>query len=217
MRQPADSYREPAFLRVANAMRDDILTGRLASGASLIEAELTAAHGVSRNTLREAMHLLRQQGLVSHEPNRSVRVRKLTRADIHDIFVVRRVVETGALRNRTTVSAIHLDGLHAVIRDMEEAVQGGAWPQVARHSLRFHQAIVSLHDSPFFDQMFALLVTRLRLIFATGNEQAFHEPWVKREIRIYHLITDGQYEAAADHLLAYLLDAEVLLTTLIQG
>ena len=114
MRQPADSYREPAFLRVANAMQNDILTGRLSSGASLIEAELTAIHGVSRNTLREAMHLLHQQGLVSHEPNRSVRVKKLTRADIRDIFVVRRVVETGALRNRTTVSAIQLEGLHTV-------------------------------------------------------------------------------------------------------
>ncbi|WP_036580903.1 GntR family transcriptional regulator, partial [Brucella anthropi] len=113
MNQPA-TLRDPAFIRVANAIRDDILKGRLLSGTSLIEAELINVYDVSRNTLREAMQLLRQQGLVSQEPNKSVRVKRLTETDIRDIFVVRRVVELGALRGRNSVPADWLERLNEV-------------------------------------------------------------------------------------------------------
>jgi DNA-binding GntR family transcriptional regulator len=207
--------KEAAFVRIANLIREDILRGELLSGTSLIEAELTVSYGVSRNTLREALQLLRQQGLVSQEPNKSVRVKRISLVELKDIFVVRRVVEINALRHRSSVSLTHLDRLNAVIKREAHAIEHADWRAAGTESLRFHQEIVALHGSEILDQMFALLVTQLRLVFVSGkNERAFQEPWLVREAEIHRLLTENRCEEASAALEAYLNDSEKMLTEL---
>ncbi|MEW6229845.1 MAG: GntR family transcriptional regulator [Bacillota bacterium] len=56
----------PLYIRVASALRDDIISGRLSSEAKLpSEAELTRMFGVSRATVREALSALERDGLIS--------------------------------------------------------------------------------------------------------------------------------------------------------
>ena len=58
--------RSPVYLQVAEQIRDAILAGQLAPGASLpTERELSSQFGVSRTTVREALRILQQQGLIS--------------------------------------------------------------------------------------------------------------------------------------------------------
>lgn len=206
---------EPAFIRVANEIRNSILCGRILSGAALIEAELIDVYNVSRNTLRESLQLLRQQGLLSQERNKSVRVKRLSAAELKDIFIVRRVFELSALRGRQSVPADWLQRLGDLTREGTGAIERADWQVGATTSLRFHQEIVALHGSPIFDQMFSLLVTQLRLVFVTGaQERAFQEPWLMRETEIHGLLAEGRYETAADRLEIYLADAEAMLMTL---
>ncbi len=65
---PASAARRdgrPLSTRIADAIRDDILSGRLASEARLpSEAELAEAYGVSRPTVREALKRLAAQNLI---------------------------------------------------------------------------------------------------------------------------------------------------------
>lgn len=207
--------KEPAFVRIANLIREDILRGELLSGTSLIEAELTVSYGVSRNTLREALQLLRQQGLVAQEPNKSVRVKRLSLTELKDIFVVRRVVEIDALRRCSGVSLTQLDRLDAVIKREADAIERADWRTAGTESLRFHQGIVALHGSDILDQMFALLVTQLRLVFVSGkNERSFQEPWLIREAEIHRLLAEGRRQDAAVALENYLNDSEKMLTEL---
>ena len=57
--------RRPAYQRLADALRDQILAGELRQGDRLPgEAELCSRHGVSRSTVREAIRLLEAQHLV---------------------------------------------------------------------------------------------------------------------------------------------------------
>jgi GntR family transcriptional regulator len=66
----------PAYRQVAAALRERIETGVLAAGAPLpSERELTEMFSVSRPTIREAVKLLRTQGLVVAEHGRGVFVR----------------------------------------------------------------------------------------------------------------------------------------------
>jgi DNA-binding FadR family transcriptional regulator len=56
---------EPAYRQVADQLRDQILSGALQPGDRLpVEAELSAAFGVSRSTAREALRLLGSQDLI---------------------------------------------------------------------------------------------------------------------------------------------------------
>ena len=56
----------PAYQMLADALRAQILTGKLRTGEKLpIEPELAEQYGVSRSTVREALRALASQGLVS--------------------------------------------------------------------------------------------------------------------------------------------------------
>lgn len=210
-----NSNKEAAFIRISKVIRDDILRGHLISGMSLIEIELSVKYGASRNTLREALQLLRQQGLVSQEPNKSVRVRRLSVAEVKDIFIVRRTVEINALRTAKTVSPESIARFQDVIKRAAEAKSRSDWQSAGTESLRFHQEIVSLHGSEIFNSMFEILVSQLRLVFAAGNhEQAFQEPWLERDAAIFEMVSKGDFARAAEELEAYLNDSEMLLTAM---
>ena len=60
-----NSRREDLVQRVANALRERVLSGRLAAGAKLTpEAEFARMLGISRPSLREAIRILASEGLL---------------------------------------------------------------------------------------------------------------------------------------------------------
>ncbi|MBE8524499.1 GntR family transcriptional regulator [Amycolatopsis sp. H6(2020)] len=66
----------PAFRQVAADIRDKIATGHYAAGDQLpSERELVESYGVSRPTVRDAVNVLRSEGLVTSEHGRGVFVR----------------------------------------------------------------------------------------------------------------------------------------------
>jgi DNA-binding GntR family transcriptional regulator len=90
----ATTLRHEAF----TAIRHEILAGRLAPGARLVEADLAARLGVSRNPIREAITRLEQQGLVVSIANRGAFVVQPTPEQAHDMFLLRAHLEHLALR-----------------------------------------------------------------------------------------------------------------------
>jgi GntR family transcriptional regulator len=66
----------PAFRQVAADIRDKIATGHYTAGDQLpSERELVESYGVSRPTVRDAVNVLRSEGLVTSEHGRGVFVR----------------------------------------------------------------------------------------------------------------------------------------------
>ncbi|MER7439991.1 winged helix-turn-helix domain-containing protein [Micromonospora avicenniae] len=64
------------FRQLADLLRDRITSGDLAPGASLpSELRLAQEHGLSRTSVRQAIALLRSEGLVIVEPPRGTFVR----------------------------------------------------------------------------------------------------------------------------------------------
>jgi len=154
--------------RVAAALRADIFAGGLPPGSALREVELVTRHGVSRHTVREALRGLATSGLVSQDPHRSARVRVLSRADVRDVFGLRRVLELEAVR-RIVEEDAPLAGVEAAVA-AREAVEVG--PGGGRYTtdeldadLEFHRALVRAAGSPRLARAFDLLAGELRLAF----------------------------------------------------
>src|SRR6201999_2673036 len=62
----ADAVKEPLYLKLVQAIKQDIKSGRAPIGALLpSEIELGRQHDVSRHTVREALRQLRVEGLVA--------------------------------------------------------------------------------------------------------------------------------------------------------
>lgn len=83
---------------VVDALRKAIIDGRLAPGARLIERELIDLTGVSRTVIREALRQLESESIVETIPNKGPIVRRLTRAEAEDLYLIRSVLEGLAAR-----------------------------------------------------------------------------------------------------------------------
>ncbi|WP_413205204.1 GntR family transcriptional regulator [Rhodospirillum sp. A1_3_36] len=78
-------------------IRDGILQSRWVAGSHLREQELADLTGVSRTPVREALHRLATDGLVTLEPNLGARVNEWGDLDLDEIFNLRAMLEGNAI------------------------------------------------------------------------------------------------------------------------
>ena len=170
--------------RVAQSIIDGIRAGTLAPGQRLIEADLTRGLGVSRGPVREATRRLAAEGVLDVTPHRGVIVRKLSRADIADIYDVREALE--GMAARLAAARIGLPGYRALALASAEgpACLPGTRSTNAymEENGNFHETIVELAGNPIIKrqlgslrlQMFRLQVRMVLneetiVISATGH------------------------------------------------
>ena len=77
-------------------LREEIVTCAIAPSTELSEAELAKRFDVSKTPVREALAMLRLDGLVHTYPRRGYEVTPITLADINSLFEARTILEAGA-------------------------------------------------------------------------------------------------------------------------
>lgn len=124
-------------------LRDRILTGELAGNARLNPAEIAELLGISRMPVREALRQLDAEGLVIMRPNRAAHVRRLTAADVEDLFEIRTALEVLAVR--PAVLSLGKESLAELVATMERMDRARSDPVewLRRHD-DFHDAISAL-------------------------------------------------------------------------
>jgi DNA-binding GntR family transcriptional regulator len=195
--------------RAAEALRERVTEGLLEPGGRLVETDLAAGLGVSRNTLREAFRLLTQERLLSHEPNKGVRVRRLTVPDLADLYRVRRLIECGALRELAEQEReFDLTAVREAVAAGEDAARREDWKGCGTADIRFHQALAGLAGSPHVDRLMIGVLAELRLAFhAMGDLRRFHEPYLARNRQLAETLAAGDAGKAAQELAFYLEDS----------
>jgi DNA-binding GntR family transcriptional regulator len=84
--------------RAYDALRDEILSWRLAPGTALSETELAERLGVSRTPLRAALARLALEGLVDTSRGRTGIVPDVSAESVAELFELREALETHAAR-----------------------------------------------------------------------------------------------------------------------
>ncbi len=79
-------------------LRERILNGSFRPGARLVEAEIARQLGISRGPVREAIAMLRAEGLVHETPRRGSFVAQLSIDDVREIYELRSALEGQAAR-----------------------------------------------------------------------------------------------------------------------
>lgn len=85
----SDSLNVDIRATIAGTLATDIVAGRLRAGADLNSVELARRFQTSRTPVREALLLLEKEGLVEIESRRRPRVRRWSRAEIRELYLVR--------------------------------------------------------------------------------------------------------------------------------
>lgn len=162
--------------RLAQRLRDEILSGQLAVGDRLpTEQAIAARFGVSRPTVREAIGLLKHDGLVTTRQgagafvaeSRALASFRLDVLDFGNKAEIRHVIELlMAVESAATEHAAlrrtpeELAGIEAQLRDMQAAIDRGE-PGV-EEDMAFHRSILAASGNPFFYDLSEFLDRRVR-------------------------------------------------------
>jgi len=120
---------------ITDALRADILSGKLRPGERIHQEAIAARFGTSRSPAREALKMLQSEGLVVVLPNSGARVPQLDPQELDEVYWLREHVEPAALAR----SAPYLtdDQLASMERDVE--LMDGVEPSDPGDSVRFSQ------------------------------------------------------------------------------
>jgi DNA-binding GntR family transcriptional regulator len=207
---------------IALEVEREIVTGELPPGAVLRQEHLSEQFRVSRTPVREALRQLAARGLVSFEPNRGVRVRTLSHAELYEAFLIRAELESLATAlaapKLTPADLDELDaaerrfaGLTAKLLQPDDAADRGTltreWVQ-ANHG--FHDVIYRVAEAPMVERL-AKSARRTfsgHAVWGTGGSgiDELYEANVRQHQAIIEALRAGSAEAARvlarEHVLA---------------
>lgn len=176
--------------KVAGRLRDEIFSGTLPQGARLREIALAESMSVSRRTVREALLILAEQRLVTHERYRGATIRRLSRADIQDLYQVRRTLELQGARNSPFATARDRKVLSFAYQQLRKALDGNDSRATVHCDLAFHGAVVGLAASPrlnaFYEQVSSEMEMALMMIRGGEESRGLGPEQIIGEHRMIH-------------------------------
>jgi DNA-binding GntR family transcriptional regulator len=160
---PASSRRQ----QVVDLLRDEITTGRRASGEQLKQDQIARELGVSPGPVREALRQLESEGLVELVPNRGVFVADITAAELTGLLLpVRLAIESYAVPVAIArLRAEHLDELQEIVDQMGKSASTNDLARINELDVRFHEITVEAAGSMHALQLWRSVQPRLRAQF----------------------------------------------------
>jgi GntR family transcriptional regulator of gluconate operon len=179
--------------RLAGELRRAIITGEVAAGTRLVEEELAESFRVSRGPVRDAVKLLRSEGLVGGT-GRNVVTNALSAADIDELMALRESFELLAVERAIASNR------EVLVKDLKDALADMDAAATSRDSSAFTTADIRFH-SAFFE---AAGLTRLNLVWnqfrptiegllhASGKQMSDLAPSVREHQDLAELIRAGK-------------------------
>lgn len=160
---------------VRETLREAILEGRLAPGQKLSVPELARQMGVSRSPVREAILQLVAEGLAVERTRRGVVVAKLSVRDLSEIYEIREVLETLAVRLAARrVRPEQLRAMWAVLEQQRQAIETHNPQLYSQTNHQLHTLISQSSGNPRLHRILALLFGEMQLAFRTLSNNPAH-------------------------------------------
>lgn len=184
--------------QVYDIIKQNICEGVYTPGQRLQETELAAALKVSRSPIREALRQLASDGLVVEFPNRGVFVKEFTAHDIQEVFDVRVLLESYAIRHSAAhMTPERMEELMGYLDQLVHFHEQGELEEYIRVDAMLHQAIIRLGGNSVVEEMYDRvhsLIQRFR-IYSLISKQRFDES-VQEHRTVVHCLLTGNTEEA---------------------
>jgi DNA-binding GntR family transcriptional regulator len=144
-----------------------IVDGHLPPGTKLVEDQVAAAFGASRERARKVLHRLVHEHRLTRIVNRGVFVPKPTISEARQVYKARRILEAGIIAALCEeISSEDIARLREHVRAEKEAFRRGDRPTVVRLSGAFHLLLTDALQSPDLSRFARELVTRTSLFMS---------------------------------------------------
>ena len=148
----------PIRERVYAHLRKAVLSGRIPTNERLVEAQLASQLGTSRTPIREALHKLELENLVSSIPRVGYVVKGLSEEDVNDICDIRSVIEGLAVkRAMSQITEKNLERLRRNIEDTRRAVRENKMDKMVAFDTEFHDILCQSSGSKRIHELSQLL------------------------------------------------------------
>lgn len=145
-------------------IQEGILQGKYVPGQRLKESDLAGELGISRSPIREAMKVLNEEGLISVEPWKGLRISKLNRLQMIELFAYREVLEGIAVE-------LACDNIKSDLLGKLEDLVGNyllskdtSLQELSRNNQEFHQTIYEAAGNEYLLASTGTLRTLLALL-----------------------------------------------------
>lgn len=210
MSETTVSKRAPKLLRqtstgrVAAMLRDQILSGALPEGMQLRQEKLAAELGVSRVPIREALHQLEAEGLVTLESHKGAVVSGLSIDDLEEVYEIRARLETWLLElSMPLLTQQDYARTEALLATMAEDQQDEHWSSL---NWSFHSTLYAPANRPQTLELIRKLYLNAYRHFPlpirlTGGRDRMH----REHEFLLKLCREGDVQRAKDHLEQHIL------------
>jgi DNA-binding GntR family transcriptional regulator len=180
------------------ALRDDILSGKLEPDTPLNSSELSRTMNISRTPIREAINKLISVGLVNQINHKEAKVASFLSDEIHEIFYVRAALEGLAARmSARNMSQHNKEELMELAQKLVDSEKDMTDEEFAEYNKQFHDLIYASIKTPLIKELieqFYIITKRYRMI---GYGVAGRSKNVAEEhFKIAHYILIGDEENA---------------------
>ena len=198
-----------------DSLRRAITTGELEPGSHVSEVDMAARLQISRGTLREAMRVLQNEGLLTASTRGRLLVRQMSDVELRDLFRVRTALE--ALAAELLAGETDLDAVTTALRaalDRMSAASGPPWEARMQADLDFHRTMCELTGNETLVRAWSALEGSIQMsIAASGVERAVQNMDVVRHLEIIEAIGTGDPAVAGAVVRAHMAVAvDVLLS-----
>lgn len=190
----------PADARAFAELRNQIIAGTISPGTRLTEIHISEKMGLSRATIRTALHKLEKEGLVELVPYTGWTVVRLTKQDIWELYTLRAAIE----RLAAQLAASNPDrsvirGVQRTFVALQSKCQLGISNAIAEADFSFHQSIVDAAGHSRLKQQYALIEQQIR-VFIRSSDALIADPdeIVDQHKPIFDAIIDRNARLAGD-------------------
>lgn len=155
-------------------LTEAIMSGQLAPGERIVETRLAKELQVSQAPVREAIRELEQMNLIETIPHQGAFVKKFTKCEIVDAYVVREALEGVAAQLATErISGDQIAELHKYVDNMVELAKIGNRTEFAENDRAFHEKIFEIAGNKLLQKTFSLV--RLNNLFIMNAKMSNRE------------------------------------------
>lgn len=198
---------------VAESLRYSIVSGELKLGQPLSEASLSETFGVSKTPVREALFILKQEGLIDIIPQKGSFVFQPDEKSIIELCNFRGYLEPIALEeSMRNDSQAFLENLEICIVKMEHKFKNRDFKAFLLLDGEFHESFFKYCGNSLLQKSYQLVQFHVGAIRShlTTSDDAYGEI-LEDHRKIYELLNSGQIAEAQSMLRKHVLDIKAII------
>ena len=176
---------------------EDILNGRLAPGARIVETKIAQQFGVSQGPVREALRDLELFGFVVSSPFRGTQVRRISTEELLEIYPIRAALEGVAARAAAVrIEQPTLEHLEELIGAMREAAARDDHRGEADADHSFHHAIVKASGNRMLEHMWQTMRLSITTCLTHSITHRSLDEIAERHVAVLEALRSGDPDRA---------------------